>query len=204
MVSSGLSIGPPHWATSASACSRNSRAVGEVGVEDAVRPQRRVVQVPLLEQLRDDLEEAAVLHAEGDLVEVQRADVLAVEEREHLLVRAVLRDVVPRRRVELASASSTTLNVAGGGGRDELLVLGHVDREVRELARPSGSRRSSRCVCVRYGSRSSGTLRVVLAVGDRDRADRQLQQHASASAATRSGWSPRPGSRRRCGRRTRR
>ena len=133
MVSSGLIDRPAALGDELIGVLQELPRGGHVGVEQAVRPERRVVRMACIQQACDGLEEAAVLHPEGDLVEVQRADVLAVEERQHVVVRAVLRDVVPRLGVELRRLLDHVERDRLCRD-DELLVLRHVDREVGELA----------------------------------------------------------------------
>ena len=59
-------------------------------VHQRVRPERVVIHMQLGELRDDGVEHLGIPHPPGDLVEVDRLDVLLVEELEHLLVRAVL------------------------------------------------------------------------------------------------------------------
>ena len=73
-----------------------------VVVHDRIRIQHIVVHMPLREH-RDELAEKvhARPRAPGHAFEVQPLDVVLLEEREHVRLAAVLRDVIPRRLVDL-------------------------------------------------------------------------------------------------------
>src|SRR5438132_14355280 len=102
-------------------------------MEQGKRPECGIISMPFTQQLQDRLEEGPVSHAEGDLLQVQGVDVLAAEEREHFLVAAVLRDIIPRSRVDLAGLLDDVEDRRLGRG-DELLVPGHLDRVVSKSA----------------------------------------------------------------------
>ena len=74
-------------------------------VQQAVGPQRLLLDVPPLEQRRGLLEPVTVLHPPGDLVEVQAVEVGLVEEGEDLLRRAVLGDPGPGGLVDPGSGA---------------------------------------------------------------------------------------------------
>src|SRR5262249_12834852 len=63
-------------------------------VVNRVGPECLVVDVPLAEKRQHGLEKSAVLHAEGDLLEVEGLNVFAAERAAYILIGAVLRDVV--------------------------------------------------------------------------------------------------------------
>ena len=149
-------------------------------VEQGKRPERGIISVPFTQQLQDRLEERPVPHAEGDLLQVQGMDVLAAEERQHFLVAAVLRDIIPGSRVDLAGLLDDLEDSRLGCG-DELLVPGHLDRVVSKLAREREVEEIvKRLRPVRFQVEQQGFRE--LAVADRDGADRKLQQHGQSLA----------------------
>ena len=115
------------------------------------------------------LEERLVLHPQGDRSRFSRCRLFSLQECEHLLVRAVLRDVVPRLRVDLGRLVDHVQRHRRGDG-DQLLVLGHVHREVRRTRRPPGSRSSTRSSACGTAPDRRCTLRGGLAVEHRHRA----------------------------------
>src|SRR5437773_1232502 len=49
-------------------------------VEQRIGPERGLVSMPVAQQLQDGFKERPVLHAEGDLLQVQSVDVLSTEQ----------------------------------------------------------------------------------------------------------------------------
>ena len=146
-----------------------------VGVQQRITPERRLIDVAIRQQRNHRLEEVGVLHPPGDLVEVERVDVLAVEIGDHLLVRAVLGHVIPRFGVELARLGHHVERERRRGG-DQRFVPGHLHREVGEAA---GQREVEEVIdglgAVGFEVEDDGAGRS--AAGQRQGPDRDLQQH---------------------------
>ena len=103
-------------------------------VQQTIRPERVLVDVPRGEPLQHGVEHLRVLHSPRDAVEVQAADVVLVEEREDIVVRSLLRNVVPRFGVDLRRLVDHVQSDRRRRG-DQRLVLRDVNGEVRELPR---------------------------------------------------------------------
>ena len=76
--------------------------------------------------MQDGFEEGPVLHAEGDLVQVEGVHVLPAKQGQHFLTRAVLGHILPGRGIQLAWPGDDVEGDGPGGG-DEFLVLRDVD-----------------------------------------------------------------------------
>ena len=133
-----------------------------------------MVHVACGQQIGDRAEELAVLHPEGDHFQVDPLQVLGLQEIQHLLVRAVLRDERPGLAVDLGELLDGLQLDRRRGGQQQF-VLGDVDRVVVERAR-------QREVEVVFDGRRVERFQVhghaarVLAVEHGDRALRDLQQ----------------------------
>ena len=106
---------------------------GGVVVQHAVRPEGVRVKVARLQQRSNFFEVSGVLHAPRDFVEADAVDVGRVEERNHVVLRAVLRDPRPRGGVDLAQLRD---DMEGEGlcAADHLVVAGKGHRIVRIVA----------------------------------------------------------------------
>src|SRR5690606_24590036 len=90
-----------------------------IAVDESVGPQAIAVDVVGGEEGEDAVEGVAVLHAPGDLLELDAAEVGALEEGEDLVGGAVLGDVGPRGGVD-AGGGVDDVEDGGGGEGDEL------------------------------------------------------------------------------------
>ena len=150
------------------------RAAG-VAVQQRVRPQRAVVGVARAQLGQRCFVERAVPHPPRDLAQLEALHVVAVEELQHLGGRALLADVLPRRRVERARLGDD-LERAGRDERRELAVLGGVRGVVRVGARRREVERVLQRLRRVGRERDLASAREVAAL-QRHRALRHLQQH---------------------------
>ncbi len=152
-----------------------------VAMEQRVAPQRRVIRAPLLERGEDRRVARAIAQPPRRAFEIDRREVRAVEERDDLRERAVLRQVRPRRRIR-GLAAGGDFDIARrrrGDDLDDLSLAADVHREVRE---PPGRREVERVfVAVRAVRREQHVDRRGRAtVRDRDRAARNLHERRDA------------------------
>ena len=109
---------------------------GGLVMENAVGPEDVVVDMPGREEIDHLLEKRLVAHPPGDAAEIHPQDTVGLKERDHVVIRAELGDIVPRVLVD-GGERRHDVEREGRGKREHLARRSHLHGIVRE---PSGGR----------------------------------------------------------------